>query len=75
MSKFNSRRNNKMHIKTCDRVDVISGKDKGKAANVKKCLPQQNKVVVEAENIISIAQKQNTMLGIKGGLENYQSLL
>lgn len=73
MSKFNSRRNNKMHIKTGDRVVVLTGKDKGKVANVKKSLPQDNKVVVEGVNIITKAQKPNPMLGLQGGLIKYEA--
>ena len=75
MSKFNSRRNNKMHIKTGDRVVVLSGKDQGKVANVKKSLPQENKVVVEGVNIITKAQKPNPMLGLQGGLVKYEAPL
>ena len=71
MSKFNSRRNNKMHIKTGDRVVVLSGKDQGKGANVKKAVPQENKDVVECVNIINKAQKPNAMLGLEGGWEKY----
>ena len=75
MSKFNSRRNNKMHIKTGDRVVVLSGKDQGKVANVKKSLPQENKVVVEGVNIITKAQKPNPMLGLQGGVVKYEAPL
>ena len=36
-----------MKIKKGDKVQVISGKDKGKSGVVMRALPQENKVVVE----------------------------
>lgn len=41
----------KMHVKTGDTVQVISGKDKGKVGEVIKALPQESKVVVKGVNI------------------------
>ena len=75
MSKFNSRRNNKMNIKTGDGEVDLSGTDQGKVANVKKSLPQENKVVVEGVNIITKAQNPNPMLGLQGGLVKYEAPL
>lgn len=72
----NTKKNkNKLHVKTGDRVIVISGKDKGKVGNVKKTLPEDNKVVVEGVNIITKAQKPNPMLGLQGGLVKYEAPL
>lgn len=59
---------NKLHIKTGDRVIVISGKDRGKISNVKKALPQQSKVIVEDANMITKAMKANPMANFQGGL-------
>ena len=67
--------NNKLHIKTGDRVVVISGKDKGKIANVKKSLPQSHKVVVEGVNMVTKSQRPNPMLGIQGGLVKFEAPL
>lgn len=67
--------NNKLHIKTGDRVIVISGKDKGKIANVKKSLPQNQKVVVEGVNMVTKSQKPNPMLGLQGGLVKHEAPL
>ncbi|WP_261806493.1 50S ribosomal protein L24 [Lapidilactobacillus luobeiensis] len=41
-----------MHVKTGDKVKVISGKDKGKEGNVLKVLTKQNRVIVEGVNIV-----------------------
>lgn len=57
-----------LHVKTGDRVLVISGKDKGKIANVKKSIPAEGKVVVEGVNIITKAMKPNPMANVQGGL-------
>lgn len=59
---------NKLHIKTGDRVIVLSGKDKGKISNVKKAIPQRNKVLVENANMITKAMKANPMANFQGGL-------
>ena len=75
MKKQEKNNNNKLHVKTGDRVVVIMGKDKGKIANVKKALPQDNKIVVEGVNIITKAQKPNPMAGVQGGLVKYEAPL
>lgn len=36
-----------MHIKKGDKVEVITGKDKGKSGTVVRALPRESKVVVE----------------------------
>ena len=41
----------KLHVKTGDTVQVISGKDKGKVGEVIKALPQLGKVLVKGVNI------------------------
>jgi large subunit ribosomal protein L24 len=42
-----------MKIRKGDSVRVISGKDRGKVGEVKRVLPDQNRVVVEGVNIAS----------------------
>ena len=59
---------NRLHIKTGDRVVIISGKDKGKVGNVKKAMPKLNKVIVEDANMITKAMKANPMANFQGGL-------
>lgn len=41
----------KMHVKSGDTVEVISGKDKGKTGKVLKAIPKKGTVVVENINI------------------------
>jgi len=57
-----------MHVKTGDRVIVISGKDKGKIGNIKNVIANEGKVVVEGANMITKAMKPNPMAGVQGGL-------
>ena len=63
----------KLHVKTGDRVIVVSGKDKGKIANVKSALPKEDKVVIEGVNMITKATKANPMKNIQGGLIKYEA--
>lgn len=48
-----------MHVKTGDKVKVISGKDKGKEGVILKAFPKKNRVLVEGVNIIKKHQKPN----------------
>ncbi|MEI7474887.1 MAG: 50S ribosomal protein L24 [bacterium] len=58
----------KLHVKSGDRVIVVSGKDKGKIGSVKKALPAKGKVIVEGVNIVTKAVKANPATGVQGGL-------
>ena len=55
-----------IHVKSGDKVVVISGKDKGKVSSVKKVITSENKVIVEGANIVTKAQKAQG--GNQGGL-------
>lgn len=57
-----------IHVKTGDKVVVVSGKDKGKVGNVKQVITSENKIVVEGVNMITKAVKPNPMAGQQGGL-------
>ncbi|MGY3724133.1 LSU ribosomal protein L24P [Granulicatella balaenopterae] len=46
-----------MHVKTGDKVKVISGKNKGKEGVILKSFPKQNRVLVEGVNIVKKHQK------------------
>lgn len=46
-----------MHIKTGDKVQVISGKDKGTVGKVLRAFPKENKVIVEGVNVQTKHQK------------------
>ncbi len=58
----------KLHIKTGDRVIVISGKDKSKIGNIKSVDTKLGRVVVEGVNFITKAMKPNPMRNVRGGL-------
>ncbi len=64
---------NKLHVKTGDRVIVVSGKDKGKVGNVKKAMPQLSKIIVEDVNMITKALRANPMGGVQGGLVRFEA--
>lgn len=64
---------NNVHVKTGDRVVVLSGKDKGKIGNIKKVMPKLGKIVVEDVNMITKAVKANPMAGQQGGLVKYEA--
>lgn len=46
-----------MHVKTGDKVQVITGKDKGKVGVVLKAFPAENRVIVEGVNVQKKHQK------------------
>lgn len=50
-----------MHIKTGDKVQVITGKNKGQVGKVLKAFPSENRVIVEGVNIITKHQKAKSM--------------
>lgn len=41
-----------MHVKKGDKVQVISGKDKGKQGIILQALPKRNRVIVEGINVV-----------------------
>lgn len=41
----------KMHVKTGDTVQIITGKDKGKVGEIIRTIPKQSKVVVKGVNV------------------------
>ena len=57
----------KMSVKKGDKVQVISGKDKGKQGTVLRALPQEGKVVVEGVAIVKKAQRP-TQQNQRGGI-------
>lgn len=70
-----SRINNKLQVKTGDRVIVIAGKDKGKTGSVKAVDAERAKVVVEGVNMITKAVKANPMANVQGGLNKIEAPL
>ena len=58
---------NKVHVKTGDKVIIISGRDKGKEGKVLEVSPSEGKVIVEGCNIATKHAKPRRR-GEQGGL-------
>jgi large subunit ribosomal protein L24 len=56
-----------MHVKKGDKVQVISGKDKGKQGVVLAAFPKKNRVLVEGVNIVKKHAKP-TQANPQGGI-------
>ncbi len=61
-----------MHIKTGDKVVVISGKDKGKEGVVLSAQPSNNKVVVEGVNVVKKHVRPSQM-NPDGGIVEFEA--
>jgi large subunit ribosomal protein L24 len=57
----------KMKIRKGDRVQVLSGKDRGQTGEVTRVIPEANKVIVEGVNVAKKHQRQ-TSTRLKGGI-------
>lgn len=66
--------NHKLHVKTGDKVMVISGKDKGKTGKVLEVSPKEGKVIVEGLNIVTKHMKPRRM-GESGGIVKAEGAL
>lgn len=56
-----------MHVKKGDKVQVISGKDKGKQGVVLAAFPKKNRVLIEGVNIVKKHTKPS-QLNPQGGI-------
>lgn len=56
-----------MHVKTGDKVKVITGKDKGKEGLVTKVFPKKDRVIVEGVNIAKKHRKAS-QANLTGGI-------
>ncbi len=68
-------RTNKLHIKTDDRVIVISGKDRSYQGSLRRgrvigVLPKEERVIVEGVNIIKRAVRQTQKIRQGGIIES-----
>ena len=63
-----------MHVKTGDKVKVISGKYKGKEGVILKSFPKQNRVLVEGVNIVKKHQKPNKQ-NMQGGIVEMEAAI
>ena len=61
-----------MHVKTGDKVMVISGKDKGKTGVILASFPKKNRVLVEGVNIVKKHSKPS-QLNPQGGIINQEA--
>ena len=57
----------KMHVKTGDKVLIISGKDKGKQGKVLEVSPKEGKIIIEGCNMVTKHVKPRAM-GQQGGI-------
>lgn len=56
-----------MHVKKGDKVQVISGKDKGKQGVILEAYPKKDRVLVEGVNVVKKHSKP-TQLNPQGGI-------
>ncbi|MGL5973246.1 MAG: 50S ribosomal protein L24 [Oscillospiraceae bacterium] len=63
---------NKIHVKTGDSVQMMSGKDKGKKGKVVAVSPKEGKIIVEGINIVKKHTKPK-MAGQTGGIVEGES--
>ena len=61
-------------IKKGDRVQVLTGKDKGRQGNVLKVLPKEDRVVVEGLNLVQ-RHTRPTQSDPQGGIKNKEAAL
>lgn len=62
----------KLHVKTGDKVRVLSGKDKGKEGVVLRAIPQKERVVVEKVNMMKKAIRP-TQQNPQGGISTMEA--
>ncbi|MDO9430601.1 MAG: 50S ribosomal protein L24 [Pseudomonadota bacterium] len=61
-------------IKKGDRVQVLTGKDKGRQGNVLKVLPKEDRVVVEGLNLVQ-RHTRPTQSDPQGGIKSKEAAL
>ncbi len=57
----------KMKLRKGDRVQVLSGKDRGQTGLIMRVMPASNRVIVEGVNVVKKHQRQ-TQARVKGGI-------
>jgi large subunit ribosomal protein L24 len=57
----------KMKLRKGDRVQVLSGKERGQSGVIMRVLPKENRVIVEGVNVMKKHQRQ-TQVRVKGGI-------
>lgn len=61
-----------MHVKKGDKVQVISGKDKGKQGIILEAYPKKNRVLVEGVNVVKKHAKPS-QANPQGGIINQEA--
>ncbi|MBB6451472.1 large subunit ribosomal protein L24 [Geomicrobium halophilum] len=64
----------KLHVKTGDKVKVITGKDKGKEGEILRAFPSQERVLVEGVNYVKKHTKP-TQENPQGGISNEEAAI
>ena len=62
----------KLNVKKGDKVEVITGKDKGKRGEILRSLPQQQRVVVEGAGLMKKAMRP-TQQNPQGGIATMEA--
>lgn len=63
-----------MHVKKGDKVQIISGKDKGKQGVILQAIPAKNRVVVEGVNVVKKHSKPS-QLNPQGGIVEQEAAI
>lgn len=66
--------NKRLHVKSGDKVMIISGKDKGKTGKILEVSPKEGKVIVEGLNLVTKHVKPKKM-GETGGIVKAEGAL
>src|SRR5699024_10500979 len=61
-----------MHVKSGDKVTVLSGKDKGKQGTILQAFPKKERVLVEGVNMVNI-HSQPSQENPQGGILNVEA--
>ncbi|EUJ18435.1 50S ribosomal protein L24 [Listeria aquatica FSL S10-1188] len=61
-----------MHVKKGDKVQVITGKDKGKSGKVLAAFPKKDRVIVEGINMVKKHTKPSN-INPQGGILNVEA--
>ena len=64
-----------LNIQRDDKVEVISGSDKGKQGRVLRVLPEVNRVLVEHVRMVKKNVRPNPQKNIKGGIAEQEAPL
>ncbi len=65
---------NKLHVKTGDTVQIITGRDRGNRGKVLQVSPAEGKIIVEGQNIVTKHVKPRRQ-GEAGGLVKAEAAL